>query len=292
MHKLPTLNLIGAGQLGRSVAKLFIGQKLVFLQSVATRSLETAQAACDWLEAGRACTLPELPAADFTLLAVSDDQLASVCIQIAPQLRAGSVVFHCSGSQSSEVLLPAQQRGAVVASVHPLRSFADPAAAVAGFAGTFCACEGDAKAMALLGPMFDRIGARRFAIDPSAKVLYHAGAVFACNYLVALMDAGLACFEAAGVERSTAFQALKPLIDGTLANVGRVGTVAALSGPIARGDVATVDRQQAALAAKLPTLVMPYQVLGQIAVRLAEQRPGQDRQAMCTLASLLQQGDV
>jgi predicted short-subunit dehydrogenase-like oxidoreductase (DUF2520 family) len=135
-----------------------------------------------------------------------------------------------------------------VASVHPVRSFADPEAVAATFAGTFCGIEGDAGALAVLGPAFEAIGARLVAIDPAAKTVYHAAAVFASNYLVTVLDAALRAWQAAGVPEEVARELARPLATETLANVLRMGPAAALSGPVARGDFATVARQQEALA--------------------------------------------
>ena len=75
----------------------------------------------------------------------------------------------------------------------------------------------------------------------------HAAAVFASNYLVTVLDASLRAYQAAGVPEDVARELARPLAEETLANVFRLGPAAALSGPVARGDFATVARQQAAL---------------------------------------------
>jgi predicted short-subunit dehydrogenase-like oxidoreductase (DUF2520 family) len=130
-----------------------------------------------------------------------------------------------------------------------VRSFADPAAVADDFDGTFCGVEGDAPALALLLPAFEAIGARIVRIDAAAKTVYHAASVFASNYLVTVLDAALRAYAAAGVPPDVARALAAPLAGETLANVLRLGPETALSGPIARGDSATVARQQAAVAA-------------------------------------------
>lgn len=161
----------------------------------------------------------------------------------------GAVLFHCSGARASADLAAAARAGALVASVHPIRSFADPAAVAGDFAGTFCGIEGDAAALALLEPALRRSGARPLRIDAGAKTVYHAAAVFASNYLVTLLDTSLRAYQAAGMAEHEARELLRPLVTETVANVLRLGPAAALSGPIARGDLDTVARQQQALAA-------------------------------------------
>src|SRR5206468_5751198 len=113
------------------------------------------------------------------MLAVADDQIASVAAALAQSgLADGATVFHCSGAKASNELAPLATRGAYVASVHPVRSFADPEAVSRSFDGTFCGVEGDAQALALLLPALTRIGARTVPIDAAAKTVYHAASVF------------------------------------------------------------------------------------------------------------------
>lgn len=245
----PTLNLVGAGHVGRVLGRLFAANGVFAVQDVLTRSRPSAQAAVDFIGAGHACTdLAAMRPAQVWLLAVGDDAIAPACAALAQaHAMEGAVVFHCSGAKASTELAVAAAAGALPASVHPIRSFADPEQVAAAFAGTFCGIEGNVDALALLAPAFARIGARTVAIDPQAKTVYHAAAVFASNYLTTLLDASLRAYMAAGVPEDVARELARPLASETLANVFRLGPAAALSGPVARGDLATVARQQAAL---------------------------------------------
>jgi predicted short-subunit dehydrogenase-like oxidoreductase (DUF2520 family) len=246
----PTLNIIGAGHVGRVLGRLFAATGAFQVQDVLTRSPDSARAAIAFMQAGHAAAAAAdaLRPADVWMLAVGDDQIAPVCLALAGQMR-GAVVFHCSGAKSSRELQAARETGAHVASVHPVRSFADPAAVAQDFAGTFCGVEGDAAALAQLAPAFAAIGARTVAIDAAAKTVYHAAAVFASNYLVTVVDAALRAYQAAGIPADVARELARPLATETLANVFRLGPEAALSGPIARGDMQTVARQQGAIDA-------------------------------------------
>lgn len=245
-----TLNIIGAGHVGTALGRVFSHGHHLAVQDVLTRSLDSARAAVALIGAGQAVDgVAALRRADAYLLAVGDDQVEAACAALsAAGSLAGAVVFHCSGALSSQALAAARHAGASVASVHPIRSFADPAAVALDFAGTFCGAEGDGAALALLAPAFEAAGARLVAIDPAAKTVYHAAAVFASNYLTTLLDAALRAYEAAGIPRATALQLMQPLATETMANVFRLGPEQALSGPVARGDMATVARQQVALA--------------------------------------------
>lgn len=244
-----TLNLVGAGHVGKVMGRLLSASGAHVVQDVLTRSPASARAALGFIGAGRACAdLTALRPADVWLLAVNDDQIAPMAAALAQAHDVrGAVVFHCSGAKASAELQALADQGALVASVHPIRSFADPDAVARDFAGTFCGIEGEAEALARLAPAFEAIGARLVPIDAAAKTVYHAAAVFASNYLTTVLDAALRAWQAAGVPEAIARELARPLASETMANVFRLGPAAALSGPVARGDHATVARQQQAL---------------------------------------------
>lgn len=273
----PTLNLVGAGHVGRALGRLFASKGAFTIQDVLTRSDAGAQEAVAFIGAGRACGgMAQLRPAQMWMLAVGDDAIAPACAALAQaHPLEGAVVFHCSGAKASGELAAAREAGALVASVHPVRSFADPAAVAADFAGTFCGIEGDAAALALLEPAFTTIGARLVHIDPAAKTVYHAAAVFASNYLVTVVDAALRAYAAAGVPEDVARELARPLATEALANVFRIGPAAALSGPVARGDFATVARQQDAVTRWDPATGRLYEALVAPTADLARRKRGE-----------------
>ncbi len=271
-----TLNIIGAGKVGRVLGRLFAASGAFCVQDVLTRSAPSAGEAVGFIGAGRAVpTMDGMRAADCWMLAVTDDQIGPVCAQLAAvQPLAGSVVFHCSGAKSSRDLQAALDAGAVTASVHPVRSFADPAYVADHFDATFCGIEGDPHALAMLGAALAAIGARAVPIDAAAKTVYHAASVFASNYLVTVMDAALRAYQAAGMPEETARALAGPLATETLENVLRMGPAKALTGPIARGDMATVARQQDALDAWDGETGDLYRALAKATVAVARRRDG------------------
>ncbi|MRW90087.1 DUF2520 domain-containing protein [Duganella sp. FT80W] len=246
-----TVNLIGAGNVGRVLGRLLAAQDGFRIQQVLTRSATSARQAVDFIGAGSAIDdYAQLQPAAIHILAVGDDQIVPACAALARAVPLkDSIVFHCSGALASDRLQAARDAGALVASVHPIRSFADPAGVAAQFAGTFCGIEGDDGALAVLTPALQAIGAQPVTIDAAAKTVYHAAAVFASNYLVTVLDAALRAYQAAGIPEAVARQLAQPLATESMANVFRLGAAAALSGPIARGDLATVARQQEAVSA-------------------------------------------
>jgi predicted short-subunit dehydrogenase-like oxidoreductase (DUF2520 family) len=268
------LNIVGAGHVGRALGRLFDARGVFAVQDVLTRSQASAQAAVAFIGAGRAVdAVGALRPAPVWMLAVSDDRIAEVARQLAASADVkGAVVFHCSGAKASAELEPLRAAGALAASVHPVRSFADPRQVADAFDGTFCGVEGDADALALLNPAFEAIGARVVTIDARAKTVYHAASVFASNYLTTVLDAALRAYQAAGIPEEVARELARPLATETLANVFRLGPETALSGPIARGDVATVARQQAAVGAWDPATGALYEALATATWDLARRR--------------------
>lgn len=252
--------VVGGGQAGRAIGRL-LRDRGYRIERVVCRTVENARKAAEFLGAGEPST--RAARADLIVIAVPDGEIANAAAALGDA--RDSLVFHLSGAVSSEVLrgIP----GARVGSLHPLRSFADPGAAAASFAGTFCAVEGPAADE--LAALASEIGGVPVRIRPEGKALYHAGAVFASNYLVAVLEGALRLFEAAGIRREEALPAIAGLARGTLENVGRIGIPRALTGPVERGDAETVRRHVAALQAERPDLAGLYASLGRLAVEVA-----------------------
>lgn len=249
---IQTMNIIGCGNVGRVFGKLFAATGVFTIQDIHNRSLASAQAGAAFVGAGRVKTsLADLRPADIWMLTVSDDQIAQFCAALIDNhcLHAGNIVFHCSGALSSRVLQAATGLGVKLASIHPIRSFADPVNVANDFSDTFCGVEGDPEALAVLLPALAAIKARTLAIDPSAKTLYHAASVFACNYPASLIDFALQAYVAAGIPEALALELAEPLVKESIANIFRMGPALALTGPISRNDMAIVARHQEAIDA-------------------------------------------
>ncbi len=280
---MKTLNIVGAGRLGRTLGRLWRELGQFQIQQVHNRS--SAVSACAFIGAGQAVdSVASMKPADVWLIATPDADIASQIPKLSPLLSPASIVFHCSGALGSQVL-----KNTITphtASIHPIHSFANPETSLHTFAGSFCGFEGDAEALNTLLPTFEALGAQTFAVDGSHKTLYHAASVMACNYLVALMDASLECFELAGVSRAQAQQMLLPITQQTLTNCLQASPEYALTGPVARGDLPTVKRQLEDLEAE-PLLAQIYKNLGQQAVKVAARQDAENPSRLEQLNSLL-----
>ena len=269
------LNIVGAGRVGRTLARLWHGAGVFAIQDVINVTRESAERAVVFIGAGRSQDeVALLRPAPVWLIGVQDSAIQPTAERLAVHgvVGNGDIVFHCSGSLGARALSALGARGARTASVHPVKSFVAPLETPAAFAGTWCALEGDPAALAELEPALEAIDARVQLIDAANKLLYHAASVFSGNYLSALMEVALRSIEASGVERETGLELLEPLVRGTLDNVFRHGPASALTGPIARGDHQLVARQLAAVTSWNDDYGRLYRELGYLARELAEEK--------------------
>ncbi len=290
---MKTLNVIGCGNVGRTLSRVFCRRNVVQLRSVLNRSRESGSRAVQFIESGRAVEdYAQLGEADVFMISASDGAIAECCRQLCATglLRQGVVVFHCSGALDSSLLGPAKAQGASVASVHPVKSFADPAIAAETFAGTFCALEGDGEACEALREVLHGCGAVTFPVKPEHKTIHHVATVLVCNDLVALLEVGLRCFERAGLPREEAVKVIVPIVTGTLSNVFRLGPVQALTGPVARGELAVVQRHCEALREWDEEILGIYECLGRVAAELAGAQGRADPDALASIERILGAG--
>ncbi len=287
---LQRLNFIGCGQLGKTLGSLWRDNAAIHIGEVLTRSKTSAESAVNTMGAGIPIeNFDSLQRADIYLIACGDDFIESCSQQLAAsgKLHDGDVVFHCSGAQSSTLLQACKNQGALTASIHPIKSFANLELALASFAGTYCGVEGDEAALAILSPLFSKIGAHLLPIHAEHKTLYHAASVIASNYLVVLQEMSILTFEKAGIERDAAMAVLQPIVSGTVDNVFRLGTSEALTGPIARGDDKVVSAQLSAMENWDSDLANIYKCLGKLAVPLATEQGNAKPDSLASLRRLL-----
>jgi predicted short-subunit dehydrogenase-like oxidoreductase (DUF2520 family) len=185
---------------------------------------------------------------------------------------AGQAMVHTSGLLGAEVLSPAMAAGTQIGSFHPLVAFADTERAVAALHGATIAIEGDDQLTALLGRMAEAIGGIPVRLAPGAKSAYHAGAVLAAGGFVALLDAIAELGRVAGLDEQGALAIYGPLIEQTLGNARVLGIEAALTGPMTRGDVGTLEAHLAALREHAPAVLELYVAAARREVELAEAR--------------------
>jgi predicted short-subunit dehydrogenase-like oxidoreductase (DUF2520 family) len=195
--------------------------------------------------------------AAVVILAVPDGAIAALAASIEP----GPAVGHCSGASTLEALAPHDERF----SLHPLMTLTEQSGP-ADLAGAGAAVAGSTpEALALARSLAARAGLEPFTLAESDRALYHAAASVASNFLVTIETIAERLFAAVGVERRHA----AVLARASLENWAALGGARALSGPIARGDAETVERQRRAVGERAPDLLPAFDALVDATATLA-----------------------
>jgi predicted short-subunit dehydrogenase-like oxidoreductase (DUF2520 family) len=221
-----------------------------------------------------ACTLDARSGA-VIFLTVPDSAVAEVAAKLSAAGEAipANVAFvHASGALDLGSLARLGARHSV-GSFHPLRSFPEPGPPE-DFRGIVIAVDASsASLLRVLSRLARDLGARPRRVDDSQRALYHTAAVFASNYIVALLGEAVSLLQQSGWTEKDAVQGLVPLAEGAVANVAKSGPTGALTGPIRRGDAETVGRHLAALrdGRRGARRIGLYRMLGEVALEIAQQ---------------------
>ncbi len=268
----PSFAIVGCGKVGTALA-IFLTRAGYRSAGFASKSLSSAKHLADIVFSDYFSDAPWdiTPHADVVFITTPDGAIKDTCDNISQHkgFIDNTVVMHCSGALSSSALSSAKTCGAWIGSMHPLQSFASVDHKTNPFQGIIVSVEGEGPAVDTAKTIAADLGGTVVTLLTAAKTLYHASAVVASNYLVTLLDLAVRLMEEAGVNRQDAFNLLKPLIEGTLSNIGKVGIKKALTGPIARGDIKTVQKHIEEIEIKKPELLPLYKMLAFYTIDIA-----------------------
>jgi predicted short-subunit dehydrogenase-like oxidoreductase (DUF2520 family) len=246
---LPALAIIGRGRLGPALAKAAAGAGLPSRL------------------AGREATIEASRESGAALLCVPDEAIPGAAASLVAAIPPLELVGHTSGATGLDALAAAAEAGASTFALHPLQTVPDPEAELAGAA---CAIAGsDARALGFARGLAERLGMHPFELAEEHRAAYHAAASIASNLLVALEESAAELLARTGVPEPR--ELLAPLVLRSAENWSERGG-RALTGPIARGDEATVERHRDALREAAPELVAVYEALAARARELARAR--------------------
>ena len=250
------IGVIGPGRVGTGLARLLAdrGYAIAAVAGKTPAHAETLSAALPDCKSTTAQAVADT--CDLVFITTPDNAINAVASAVTWQ--RGQGVVHCSGALPASVLSVVEQHGALPGAFHPLQTLPDAQAAFTNLPGTFVAIEAEE-------PLFGRLAAIANALEctwgyvpPDARPAYHAAAVLVSNYTVALTHAGVELWRAIGKTEPEALQALLPLLQGTLHNLCRLGPTDALTGPVSRGDWATVEKNLEAIADTAPQYTFTY----------------------------------
>ncbi len=233
------IEIHGAGRAGGAlaIAASSAGHSIVSIVSRSEQSVDRLAALVE--------LSPGTP--DLIILAVSDDAIAATAEAIAAGGGTAPTV-HLSGAVSTSSLDPIGRTGAQVGSIHPLQTFPDSERGAERLSGAWMAVTAQDPLRTRLHEFATSLGCQPFDLDDADKPTYHAAAAAAANYTLTTLDLARSLLEAAGVP----FEAARPLVDAVIDNAFEMGPREALTGPIARGDVATVRMQLDAVRQEMP----------------------------------------
>ena len=255
--------IVGPGRAGGSLAlaAAAAGHRIAAL---VTRRPDDREAA-RWLGAGTRLIGEPLPEAELLAVAVRDQALSEVADALAPQAGNFAAAVHLSGLAPVSVLRPLAAAGAEIGSFHPLQTLPDWHRGSRSLAGAGAAITAPPGLAGMLEELAESLGMTPLRLAEEQKPLYHAAAAAASNYVVTALHVAQTLFAAAGVD----YRAARPLVETAVANVFEEGARAALTGPIARGDLETAAGQVRAVEKAVPHLAGAFRDFGRATADLA-----------------------
>jgi predicted short-subunit dehydrogenase-like oxidoreductase (DUF2520 family) len=264
----PCVAIVGAGNLASALAVSLHRAGFMIDQIVSRSSASSSRRARKLATEVGAPAVSAARAkirADVVWFCVPDAAIANAAASLATATEwKGKVAFHSSGALTSDELAALRNSGAVVASVHPLMTFVHGSRPL--LSGVSFAIEGDPKAARTARAIVRELHGQPFSIRKDRKAAYHAWGMFASPLLTALLAATERVAEAAGVSRKAAKEKMLPILEQTLTNYAWLGAPAAFSGPIVRGDTATVEKHLRVLL-EVPDAREVYLALARVALR-------------------------
>lgn len=248
------ITLIGPGRAGMSIAlaSQASGHRIV---TVVARNLESARTAAEKVGATAAVLSTQLEPSDLWIIATRDDAIGKVAQALSDLLAEGTpppkVAFHLSGMTSVAALDSLRTAGVPTASLHPLQTMPNPHVGSERLPGSWFAVTADDDSHPILVEFVESLGGHSFRLQDSAKAVYHAAAAAAANFTLANMVVAQDLLDSIDVP----IVVLGPLMDAIVSNAIAIGPRAALTGPVARGDVETVASQIRAVATNAPELL-------------------------------------
>ncbi|SUP44016.1 Rossmann-like and DUF2520 domain-containing protein [Veillonella criceti] len=264
------IGIIGGGKVGQSLASALANDIVGIIGSSPKTTTQLAQQ----FQTPPYTQVELLQQSDVIFLTVPDRLIGAVATAVTSNLTAlnqpsltltGKTFLHCSGSLGLEPLEPLTKLGAATGSLHPLQTFAHTHTPLSG---VYMAIDGDSTALSIAQSIVTRLGGQAFHVPPEERAIYHAAACICSNYTVTLQALAQQLISH-WLPSNAAWQALLPLFQGTVQNVSHTTEPrTVLTGPIARGDVATIKQH----LATLPSEYLPsYCSLGRLTTQLALQ---------------------
>lgn len=272
------IGIIGAGRVGCSMGKYLVEHGADVLGYYDTND-RAAEEAAQFTGTERYDTLAELVSASRLIFITTPD---GIILRVWEQIRhlplAQKIICHCSGALSSDSFSGIEDTRAACLSIHPMLPFSNRFSSFEQLNNAFFTVEGQEHAVKVISELFRSFGNEICCIDGAKKAKYHAAASILSNQVIAVLDMGYSLLEECGFSRDDAVCATAQLVRRNIENVISSGCSEALTGPIERGDVQTVQKHISCLDEQDVKL---YKLLGKKLVKIAENKnPDKDYKEM------------
>ena len=281
------VGFIGAGRAANTLA-LGLHDKGYRVTSVTSRTLASAEALAGRIEGciPHATTQDVADGCDLVFITTPDDAIEAIARDVRWHSQMG--VAHCSGAESASILEAAQEHGAMIGSFHPMQTFPANNQGAASLSGVAFAVEGPSPLIDTLREMAHALGGWPVEIEPQHRALYHLTGFLACGAVITLMSQAAELWRAMGYTKEQGLDVLLPILRSTVDSLEAQGIPAALTGPISRGDVGTVQKHLDALEGQAPSMMPLYCQIALGAVALSKDKGGIDHIKEQEITTLLE----
>jgi predicted short-subunit dehydrogenase-like oxidoreductase (DUF2520 family) len=280
------IGFIGAGTTGTALASR-LDQQGFIISAVNSRTPTSAERLASRVQNCKVFPSAQEVADNTQLIFITtpDDVISKIADSVIWHDK--QYIVHCSGVHSIDIMATAKKYSTLTGCFHPLQTFADIEQAFNNLPGSTFALEADEPLLSILKEMAIALRGDWVILKPGDKALYHTAAVFACNYLVTLVKLATDLWNDFGIPQEQAIKALLPLLRGTLQNIQNIGLPNCLTGPIARGDLGTVNKHLSTLATENKTVLQSYKLLGLNTIPIALAKGKIDKARAKELETLL-----
>ena len=215
------IGIIGAGKVGVSLGRYLSGLEYTNLVGYYSRSLDSSAYAAKVTNSGKFTSIEKLvEKSNVILITTPDDQISEIWSTISKFSIQNKIVCHCSGSLSSEIFFDISSKGASGCSMHPILAISSKENSYKDLASAFFTLEGQDEAIEFFSKVLDSKGNKYKVLSSREKTKYHISSVFISNLIIAI---------------------------GNMNKLFAIGPQDALTGPVERNDLGTVERHLKAL---------------------------------------------
>jgi len=275
-HQLPKISIIGAGAVGTAISSYLFDKGYRF-SSVIDMNGTKALSLANLLKCNKVGVVVNDISldTDIVMITVNDNSISSVAMELAKNKKIYHkklFAVHCSGVYSSDILAPLRKKGSLTASMHPLQTFPQNqklSRIKSKLKGIYYGIEGSPESLRIVKNIIEALDGKSIIISKEMKPLYHIASVFASNYLTVLLNT-ISDLTSQLKQKESWMEIFGPIMTTTMENVIKMNAPKALTGPIVRGDLRTLDIHLDSLYKHTPQFIPLYTIAGIEAARIAK----------------------